>query len=185
MRDLPLDRRRRCRCCRRPTTRTRAFDETTLEPPLGSGPYEIGDFKPGTFVTYKRRADYWAKDLPVNRGRFNFDEIRYEYYRDRTVELESLKAGAFDLREEFTVARLGDRLRHPAGEGRPAGARSRCPTSARPARRASSSTRAATKFKDPRVRKALDLAFDFEWTNKNLFYGLYTRTDELLRELAT
>ncbi len=82
---------------------TREFDQTTLEPPLGSGPYKIGDFKQGAFVSYKRREDYWAKDLPVNRGRFNFDELRYEYYRDRTAALESLKAGAFDLREEFTA----------------------------------------------------------------------------------
>ena len=81
---------------------TPEFDQTTLEPPLGSGPYKIGDFKQGAFVSYKRRDDYWAKDLPVNRGRYNFDELRYEYYRDRTAELESLKAGAFDLREEFT-----------------------------------------------------------------------------------
>ena len=82
---------------------TREFDQTTLEPPLGSGPYKIGEFRQGTFVSYKRREDYWGKDLPVNRGRYNFDELRYEYYRDRTAALESFKAGAFDLREEFTA----------------------------------------------------------------------------------
>ncbi len=81
---------------------TREFDQTTLEPPLGSGPYRISDFKQGSFTTFKRREDYWAKDLPVNRGRYNFDEIRYEYFRDRTAQLESLKAGAYDLREELT-----------------------------------------------------------------------------------
>ena len=84
------------------STPTHPFDQTSLDPPLGSGPYAIGDFKPGTYVTYKRRPDYWAKDLPVNRGRFNFDELRYEYYRDRTLELEGLKSGDFDFREEFT-----------------------------------------------------------------------------------
>ena len=109
---LHLHRHRRCATCRwwspalpvlsKAYYTTREFDQTTLEPPLGSGPYKIGDFKQGTYVTYKRRDDYWAKDLPVNRGRFNFDEVRYEYYRDRTAELESLKAGAYDLREEFT-----------------------------------------------------------------------------------
>ena len=70
---------------------THPFDQSSLEKPLGSGPYAIGDFKPGTYVSYKRRPDYWAKDLPVNRGRFNFDELRYEYYRDRTLELEGLQ----------------------------------------------------------------------------------------------
>ena len=120
---------------------TREFDQTTLDPPLGSGPYKIGDFKQGAFVSYKRRDDYWAKDLPVNRGRFNFDELRYEYYRDRTAALESFKAGAFDLREEFTARDWATGYDIPAvKEGRLSG--SRCPTRARPARRASSSTRA-------------------------------------------
>ena len=96
------------------------FDQSSLEKPLGSGPYEIGAFKPGTYVSYKRRPDYWAKDLPVNRGRFNFDEVRYEYYRDRTLELEGLKSAAFDFREEFTSMRLGNGLRHPGRQGRPA-----------------------------------------------------------------
>ena len=79
-----------------------ALRPSSLEPPLGSGPYAIGDFKQGTFVSYKRRADYWAKDLPVNRGRFNFDEVRYEYFRDRTPT-RRLEGGAFDFREEFTA----------------------------------------------------------------------------------
>ena len=79
-----------------------AFDQTTLEPPLGSGPYTIADSKPGAFVLYKRRADYWAKDLAVVRGRMNFDEIRFESYRDRTAELQSLLNGSYDFREEFT-----------------------------------------------------------------------------------
>ena len=69
---------------------TREFDQTTLDPPLGSGPYRIGDFKQGAFVSYQRREDYWGKDLPVNRGRFNFDEMRYEYYRDRTADAGKL-----------------------------------------------------------------------------------------------
>ncbi len=78
------------------------FLKESLDPPLGSGPYEIGDFRQGTNITYKRRKDYWAADLPVNRGRYNFDEIRFEYYRDRAVGLEAFKAKAYDLREEFT-----------------------------------------------------------------------------------
>ena len=78
------------------------FLKESLDPPLGSGPYTISDFRQGTYVTYKRRPDYWAADLPVNRGRYNFDEIRFEYYRDRAVGLEAFKAKAYDLREEFT-----------------------------------------------------------------------------------
>jgi len=153
----------------------RAFDETTLEPPLGSGPYRVSDHRQGTFVTYKRRDDYWAKDLPVNRGRFNFDEIRYEYYRDRAAELISLKAGAYDLREEFTARDWATAYDIPAvTEGRllrlttpdenPSGTQGFFINTRR------------EKFKDARVRRALDFAFDYEWANKNLFFGLYTRT---------
>ena len=155
---------------------TREFDQTTLDPPLGSGPYRLADFKQGAFVSYKRRDDYWAKDLPVNRGRFNFDELRFEYYRDRTAALESFKAGAFDLREEFTARDWATGYDIPAvKEGRlilltlpdesPSGAQGFFLNTRRP------------KLADIRVRKALDYAFDFEWTNKNIFYDLYTRTE--------
>jgi len=155
---------------------TREFDQTTLEPPLGSGPYRIADFKQGVFVSYRRREDYWGKDLPVNRGRFNFDELRYEYYRDRTAALESLKAGAFDLREEFTsrdwvtaydvpAVRDGRLIKLELPDENPSGAQGFFLNTRR------------AKLADVRVRKALDYAFDFEWTNKNIFYGLYTRTE--------
>ena len=154
---------------------TREFDQTTLEPPLGSGPYRISDFKQGSYTTFKRREDYWAKDLPVNRGRYNFDEIRYEYFRDRTAALESLKAGAYDLREEFTARDWATSYDIPqVKDGRivlltlpdesPSGAQGFFLNNRR------------AKFSDRRVRKALDYAFDFEWTNANLFYSLYTRT---------
>jgi len=154
---------------------TRNFEETTLDPPLGSGPYTIGDFRQGTFVTYKRRNDYWAKDLPVNRGRFNFDEVRYEYVRDRTAGLESFTAGAYDLLEEFTArdwvtaydvpqVRDGRIKRLTLSDENPSGAQGFFLNTRR------------AKFGDVRVRRALDLAFDYEWMNKNLFYGLYTRT---------
>ena len=153
----------------------RPFDETTLDKPLGSGPYEIGAFKAGTYVTYKRRPDYWAKDLPVNRGRFNFDELRYEYYRDRTLELEGLKSGTFDFREEFTsldwatgydipAVKEGRLVRLTLPDERPSGAQGFFINTRR------------EPFKDKRVREALGLAFDFEWSNKKLFFELYTRT---------
>jgi len=154
---------------------THPFDETSLKPPLGSGPYRIKDFKPGTFITYTRRDDYWAKDLPVNRGRYNFDEIRYDYYRDRNVELEAIKSGQFDFREEFSsvnwatgydipAVREGRLLRAMLPDQRPSGAQGYFINTRR------------DKFKDPRVRAALDFVFDFEWSNKKLFYGLYKRT---------
>ncbi len=112
----------------------------------------------------------------MNSGRYNFDELRYEYYRDRTAELESLKAGAYDLREEFTsrdwataydipAVRQGRLIRLTLPDESPSGAQGFFLNTRRP------------KLADVRVRKALDLAFDFEWTNKNLFYGLYTRTE--------
>ncbi|MGE0628601.1 MAG: extracellular solute-binding protein [Hyphomicrobiaceae bacterium] len=151
------------------------FDETTLVPPLGSGPYRIGEFNQGAFISYRRRPDYWAKDLPVNRGRFNFDEIRYEYFRDRTASLESFKAGAYDFREEFTSrdwataydipqVRDGRIVRLVLPDASPSGAQGFFINTRRP------------HLMDRRVRHALDLAFDFEWMNKHLFYGLYERT---------
>ena len=155
---------------------TRNFEETSMEPPLGSGPYKIGDFKPGTQITYKRRADYWARDLNVTRGFHNFDEVRFEYYRERITGFENLKAGTFDLREEFTskewatayegvpAIKDGRLLRLDMPDESPSGTQGYWINTRKP------------KFQDPRVRRALDLAFDYEWTNKNLFYGLYKRT---------
>ncbi|MEZ5899306.1 MAG: extracellular solute-binding protein [Hyphomicrobiaceae bacterium] len=151
------------------------FDETSLEPPLGSGPYLISDFKAGTYVTYKRRDDYWAKDLPVNRGRNNFDEIRFDSFRDRTAELEAIKSGGLDYREEFTsvdwatgynvaAVKNGRLIRDTLPDANPSGAQGFFLNTRR------------DKFKDVRVREALDQAFDFEWSNKKLFYNLYTRT---------
>ncbi len=153
-----------------------SFDKASLDPPIGSGPYAIANFKQGTFVSYKRRPDYWGWNLPVMRGRFNFDEIRLEYYRDRTAGLEAFKAGAYDLREEFTSKSWATEYNIPqVADGRiklatlpddsPSGAQGWFINTRR------------SKFSDPRVRKALDYAFDFEWANKNLFYGLYTRTN--------
>lgn len=151
------------------------FDKTTMDPPIGSGPYRIGDFAQGRYITYERRDDYWAKDLPVNAGRFNFAELRYEYFRDRTAEFEALKAGVFDLREEFTSkvwateydidqVKSGKIKLLTLPDDRPSGAQGFFINTRR------------EKFSDPRVRKALDHAFDFEWTNRNQFYELYKRT---------
>jgi microcin C transport system substrate-binding protein len=151
------------------------FDETSLKPPLGSGPYRIGDFKQGTFVSYRRRPDYWAKDLPVNRGRFNFDEVRYDYFRDRTAALESFKAGDYDLREEFTARDWATAYDIPqVRDGRVQ--KLVLPDESPSGTQGFFLNMRRAKFQDARVRRALDLAFDFEWMNNNLFYGLYTRT---------
>jgi len=151
------------------------FEKTFLTPPLGSGPYRIGKFQQGRYVSFIRRDDYWAKDLPVNKGRFNFDELRYEYFKDRGAEFEGLKAGVFDLREEFTskdwatkydfnAVKTGKVIADTLPDGRSSGTQGFFINLRR------------NKFKDVRVREAIGLAFDFEWTNKNLFYNLYKRT---------
>jgi microcin C transport system substrate-binding protein len=154
---------------------SRPFDETTLEPPLGSGPYVVDRVAQGRSIVYRRNPDYWAKDLAVNRGRWNFDKIRYEYFRDRTAGMEAFKAGAYDFREEFTskvwateydfpAIRAGKIRKEVLPDETPSGTQGFFLNIRR------------EKLKDPRVRKALDLAFDFEWTNRNVFYGLYDRT---------
>ncbi|HKJ60964.1 MAG TPA: extracellular solute-binding protein, partial [Hyphomicrobiales bacterium] len=154
------------------------FYKPSFVAPMGSGPYEVGDYKSGQFVTYKRRKDYWAADLPVNRGRWNFDTIRYEYFRDRTASFEAFKAGNYDLREEFKAQSWATEYSIPQVETgkikllalpdeRPAGAQGFFINLRR------------NKFSDIRVRKALDYVFDFEWMNKNLFYGQYQRTTSI------
>lgn len=155
--------------------KTHDFSKTSLDAPLGSGAYKIKKYDQGRFITYERRNDYWAKDLPINIGRYNFDELRYEYYRDDTSEFEGLTSHTYDLREEFTSKnwatgynipqiKSGKLKRDTLPDKSPSGAQGFFMNMRR------------DKFKDPRVREALDLAFDFEWTNKNLFFDSYIRT---------
>lgn len=152
----------------------REFDASTLEPPLGSGPYRIGKFEAGRWSTYERVPDYWGKDLAVNRGRYNFDTIRYDYYRDMTVALEALKAGAYDLRLEASskdwataydspALRDGRLVKKEFPHSRPAGMQGYAFNLRRPL------------FQDRRVREAIGYALDFEWANRTLFYNQYTR----------
>jgi microcin C transport system substrate-binding protein len=153
----------------------RPFDQTTLDPPLGSGPYLVDSLAQGRTIVYRRNPNYWAKDLPVNRGRWNFDKIRFEYFRDRTAAMEAFKAGMYDFREEFTskvwateydfpAIRAGKVKKEVMPDETPSGTQGFFLNTRR------------EQLKDPRVRQALDLAFDFEWTNRNLFYELYDRT---------
>ena len=153
----------------------RDFESTTLDPPLGSGPYRIAAVEPGRSITLERVPDYWGRDLAVNRGQNNIDVIRYDYYRDATVAVEAFKAGEFDFRNENNSKEWGTAYDLPDVENgrmikellhheRPTGMQAFW-----------FNTRRA-KFADRRVRHALAHAFDFEWSNANLFYGQYTRT---------
>ena len=154
---------------------TRPFDESTLDIPLGSGPYQVGKFEVNRYVEFERVKDWWAADLPVNRGSYNFDNVRYEFYRDRDVAFEGFTGKNYLYREEFTARVWATRYDFPAvKDGRvkreilpdetPSGAQGWFINTRR------------EKFRDPRVREALIQAFDFEWTNKTIMYGAYART---------
>jgi microcin C transport system substrate-binding protein len=154
----------------------RDFTDPTLDPLIGSGPYVFGDLEAGRFITYERNPDYWAADLPVRRGLNNFDEVRYEYYSDYTAAFEGFKAGVYTFREEFSSAVWGTGYDFPAVEdgtviveqlvdGTPTGTQGFWFNLRR------------DKFADPRVREAIGMMFNFEWSNRTLFYDLYSRTD--------
>ena len=154
----------------------RDISKTTLEPPLGSGPYRIKSFEPGRNMVYERVKDYWAKDLPVSKGQWNFDEIRYEYYRDRVPAFEAFKSGLIDYWPEsssqawaqqysFEAVTKGLVKKEAFAHKRVAGMQ------------AFAFNLRRKQFQDVRVRRAFNLAFDFESANKNLFYGAYTRSN--------
>lgn len=153
----------------------RDFTVPSLDIPVGSGPYILSGFDAGRSVTYALNPDYWGRDIPVNRGRHNFGQISYDYYRDTVVALEAFKAGEYDFRQEtssknwatgYTGPQFdsGKLKREEVAHSRPTGMQAFIYNTRR------------TQFSDARVREALAYAFDFEWTNKNLFYGAYTRT---------
>lgn len=154
---------------------SRDFAKTTLKPPVGSGPYTVAAIDPGRSITYRRVADYWGANLPVNKGRYNVDTIRYDYYRDPTVALQAFLAGQYDLREENSSKAWATGYNTPAvrsglikkimiPNALPAPMQGLGYNLRRPI------------FQDPGVREALAYGFDFEWSNKNLFYGSYART---------
>jgi len=156
----------------------RPFDESTLDPPLGSGPYKIGRFQAGHFIEYERVKDWWGAELPAARGTNNFDVIRYEYYRDREVGFEGFTAGDYLFREEFTSRTWATRYNFPAfNDGRVK--RATLPDDTPSGAQGWFINTRRDKFKDPRVREALIDAFDFEWTNKNIMYGSYDRTQSV------
>src|ERR1700724_2452232 len=151
------------------------FEETTMTPLIGSGPYRISAVKPGASVTLTRNPDYWGVNLPVNRGLWNFDEIRLDFYREANGEFEAFKRGLYDFRVEneplrwhdgydFPAARNGEVIRDTIKTGMPQPSEFLVFNTRRP------------MFSDIRVRQALTLLFDFEWINRNYFFGLYGRT---------
>ena len=154
---------------------SRPFDESSLDVPLGCGPYKVSKFEVNRYIEFERIKDWWGADLPVARGSFNFDTVRYEFYRDRDVAFEGFTAKNYLFREEFTARVWATRYDFPAAkDGRvrretlpdetPSGAQGWFINTRR------------EKFRDPRVREALIQAFDFEWTNKTIMYGAYART---------
>ena len=155
--------------------KSRPFDVASLDVPLGSGPYHIVSFEAGRYVVLHRNPTYWGRDLPVNRGLYNFNVIRVDYYRDFTVSLEAFRGGAYDFRIEnsakawttgysFPAFETGQVLLEAIPHKRPQGMQAFAFNIRR------------SLFRDKRVRQALSYAFDFEWANKNLFYGQYTRS---------
>ena len=158
------------------TAEGREFNKTSLEAPLGSGPYKVGKIDAGRSVEYVRRDDWWGKDLPLFKGFYNFDRITYDYYRDGNVALEAFLAGEFDVQLENTAklwataydaapVQDGRIIKEEIDNTRPAGMQAFIYNIRRDV------------FKDPKVREALAYAFDFEWSNKQFAYGTYTRTD--------
>jgi microcin C transport system substrate-binding protein len=154
---------------------TRPFDETSLDIPLGSGPYKVGKYEVNRFVEYERVKDWWGADLPINRGTYNFDIVRYEFYRDRDVAFEGFTGKNYLFREEFTARIWATRYDFPAiKDGRVK--RETLPDDTPSGGQGWFINTRRDKFKDPRVREALIYAFDFEWTNKTVMYGAYART---------
>ena len=152
----------------------RDFDASTLDAPLGSGPYRAKTFEQGRFIEYELRDDYWAKSLPINLGQNNFRRLRFEYYRERQVAFEAFKAGAINFHQEFTSRVWANGYDFPAfndGRVKKDSLHNGAPTGSQGwyfnTRR--------EPFKDPRIREALGLAFDFEWTNKNVMLSYYKR----------
>ena len=156
-------------------TTPQKFETSSMTPLVGSGPYTVSRVDPGRSISYTRDRDYWGRDLPVNRGRFNFDEVRFDYFRDASVMLEAFKSGAIDLRLEDDPGRWADAYDIDAvHDGRIVKAEFDIGLPAGMTALVFNTRRAV--FSDPRVRRALMTLFDFEWVNRTLYNGLFKRT---------
>ena len=153
---------------------SRNFEASTLEPPLGSGPYKVGRFEQGRFIEFDRVPDYWGRDLPVNIGTNNFDRVRWEYFRDRQVAFEAFKSGVITFQEEFTSRIWATGYDFPAiHEGKVK--KEALPKTEPVGSQGWVFNLRREKFADPRIREALGLCFDFEWTNKNIMFSSFSR----------
>jgi peptide/nickel transport system substrate-binding protein len=159
----------------RHATDVATFEETSMKPPIGSGPYRVTQVDPGVSVTFTRNPDYWGRDLPINKGFWNFDEIKFDFYREASGLFEAFKRGLVDYRVEteplqwhdgydFPAARNGQVIRDAIKTGLPQQSQYLVFNTRRPV------------FSDIRVRQALTLLFDFEWVNRNYFFDLYSAT---------
>jgi microcin C transport system substrate-binding protein len=160
---------------------TRDFEASTLEPPLGSGAYRVGNVAAGQGIEYERVADYWARDLPVQRGFNHFDRIKIEFYRDRQPEFEAFKKGEIFWRKEATAKTWVTEYNFPAIQQKRVLQRE-FSGEKRAQMQAWAVNQRREHFRDPRVREAIALCFDFEWTQKNLFYGMYKRSQSLFEQ---
>lgn len=154
----------------------RDLAESTLDIPLGSGPYRIKEVDAGRAISYERVKDWWAKDLPVSKGQWNFDELRFVYFRDFVPAFEAFKAGQLDFWIESSAKNWATRYDFDA-VGRELVVREKIPVVRVARMQAFAFNIRRPQFQDPRVRRAFNLAFDFEWANKNLFYGEYRRVN--------
>ncbi len=157
------------------------FDSSQLAAPLGSGAYKVGRVSAGQTIVFERVADYWGKDLPVNRGRANFDTIRIDVYRERQAGFEAFKKGDVTFRQEFTSRVWATGYDFPAlTDGKVV--KREFPDEKNASMQAWALNQRRPQFRDPRVRRAVALCFDFEWTNQNLFYGLYDRSQSCFEQ---
>ncbi len=151
-----------------------AFETTSLKPPIGSGPYRVSEVRQGTRVTLTRNPDYWGRDLPINRGLWNFDEIRLDYYRESNAAFEAFKRGLYDVHLETEPARWQTGYDFPAAREKRVTRQTVTSGTPRPVEALVFNTRRPV-FADPAMREAMTLLFDFEWINWNYFFGLYAR----------
>ena len=164
------------RSSRKRSTRQSPFDSSQINPPLGSGPYRVGRVVSGQTIEYERVEDYWGRDLAVNRGQNNFDRIRIEFYRDRQVAFEAFKKGDILFRQEFTSRTWATSYDFPAIDAGKVVKRE-FPGEKRPSMQATAVNQRRERFRDSRVRRAIAMCFDFEWTQRNIFYGSYERSN--------
>ena len=157
------------------------FTRTTLEAPVSSGPYKIKDFKAGRYIVYERVSDYWGKDLPVMKGKYNFDEIKYDYYLDESVLKQALKSGKIDYRAENSAKAWAFEYNIDAVENNWL-LKQKIATQTPIVSTGMGFNLRKEKFKNRVVRQAIGLAFDYEWTNKNVFYNQYLRADSYFPE---